>query len=188
VSGISTRLRIAFATVRVGSRIHPLRQELEPVTGGNRRRRVEFARGRSVVDAADRRCLSFAFGNIAHTMSSASDDDFPPDYGERIERVCCEAAAEFRSCRDDLLAQVGVCCHYFESGEREGISHEELIDFLGISSPSVLDRAGYSNGEAQRVMESLVLITYDNQGRPRAPTSLPSRSLRPPPEQSDLKF
>ncbi|HXI53089.1 MAG TPA: hypothetical protein VNH84_16350 [Candidatus Saccharimonadales bacterium] len=50
-----------------------------------------------------------------------------------------------------------------------GISHGELIDFLSVSSPSVLDRAGYSNAEAEQVMKSLVLITYDAQGRPCAP-------------------
>ena len=110
-------------------------------------------------------------------MSSTSDEDFSPDYDERIERVCREAAAEFRSCRDDLLAQIKICCHYFESGEREGISHGELIDFLGISSPSVLDRAGYSAAEAQRVMEALALITHDSQGRPHAPVHCPSVRL-----------
>ena len=70
-------------------------------------------------------------------MSSKPDDDLPPDYSERIERVCSAAAAGLRSCRDDLLAQVRVCCRYFESGEREGISHgrgrdAEKIDKLSV--------------------------------------------------------
>ena len=120
-------------------------------------------------------------------MNSTADDDFPPDYAERIERVCRDAAVQLPSCRDDLLAQVRVCCHYFESGEREGISHGELIDFLGISSPSVLDRAGYSDSEAQRFVEALTLITYDSEGRPHAPASLPVSSTTPP-EQADLRF
>ena len=120
------------------------------------------------------------------TMTSTANDDLPPDYRERIERVCGETAAQLRSCRDDLLAQLRVCCQYFEKGESESISHEELIDFLGVSSPSVLDRAGYSDSEAQRVMESLVFITYDSEGRPHAPSSLPVRSTPPPPEQAGL--
>jgi hypothetical protein len=121
-------------------------------------------------------------------MSPEVDDDFPADYAERIKRVCNEAATEFRSCRDNLLAQARVCCHYLESGEREGISHGELIDYLGISSPSVLDRAGYSDPEAQRVMDLLALITYDSEGRPHAPSSLPITSTTPPPEQTDFQF
>lgn len=120
-------------------------------------------------------------------MSSAAENDFPPDYAERIERICREAATQFHSSRGDLLAQVRACCHYFESGEREGISHGELIDFLGISSPSVLDRAGYSNAEALQVMEALTLITYDSEGRPHAPSSLPASSTTPPPEQTELR-
>ena len=81
--------------------------------------------------------------------SPASDDDgFPPDYDERIERVCGEAASAFRACPSDLLSQLRVCCDYFQRGEHEGISHGELIDFLGVSSPSVLDRAGYTNEQA----------------------------------------
>jgi hypothetical protein len=84
---------------------------------------------------------------------------------------------------------VKVCCSYFERGEAEGISNGELIDLLGISSPSVLARAGYSVLEAQQVMESLVLITYDENGRIQAPTSLPI-SAPPPqePKQGDLNF
>lgn len=117
-------------------------------------------------------------------MTPQADDDFPPDYGDRIERVCARAADELRSCRDDVLAQLRACCHYFESGEREGISHGELIDFLGVSS-SVLDRAGYSDEEALRVMELLRLITYDKDGRPHAPEALPSPAP-PPPEQQGL--
>ena len=92
-------------------------------------------------------------------MIPDADDDFPADYDDRIERVCARAADELRSCRDDVLAQLRVCCHYFESGDREGISHGELVDFLGVSSPSVLDRAGYSDQEALRAMELLHLIT-----------------------------
>ena len=118
-------------------------------------------------------------------MTPEADDDFPPDYSDRIERVCARASDELRSCRDDVLAQLNACCRYFESGEHEGISHGELIDFLGVSSPSVLDRAGYSDKEALRVMELLRLITYDKDGRPHAPEALPSPPP-PAPEQQRL--
>lgn len=106
-------------------------------------------------------------------LQPSDDDGFPPDYNERIERVCSEAASEFRACPGDLLAQLRVCCRYFQRGEREGISHGELIDFLGVSTPSVLDRADYSDEQAQRVMDALQLIRDDENGTPQPPDSLP---------------
>ncbi|HTV43258.1 MAG TPA: hypothetical protein VMF08_22025 [Candidatus Sulfotelmatobacter sp.] len=119
---------------------------------------------------------------------SPTDDDFPPDYAERIERVCREAVADLKSCHGDLFEQLKACCRYFERGDQEGSSHEELIDLLGISSPSVLDRAGYSDSEALQVMASLQFIRYDEQGKPHPPDSLPLKVTASPPEQTDFGF
>jgi len=121
-------------------------------------------------------------------MNVIPDDEFPRDYDERVSRISEQAARELRSCRGDLLAQLQVCCRYFESGEQKGISHAELIDFLGISSPSVFDYAGYSTEEAQQVMKSLPLIKYDKGGKPRPPTSLPDNPPLAPSKQFDFGF
>jgi len=122
-------------------------------------------------------------------MNSPQDDDFPPDYSERIARVCRECANALPATRGDLLAQLRILCRYFEHGEQEGISHGELIDFLGVSTPSVLDDAGYSDAEALDLMKALALITYDEQGKPQAPTTLPpAPSQAPQAEQKQLKL
>ena len=109
---------------------------------------------------------------------------------ECIIRLQSEAAAELRSCRNDLLEQLRVCCRYFNEGEREGLDLGALIDYLGISSPSVLDQAGYSDTEAQRFMDSLPLITVDKEGRSHAPSALPvpPPPPAPPPEQTGFNF
>lgn len=52
-----------------------------------------------------------------------------------------------------------VCCQYFKQGKKYGITTGELVDFLGISSPSILDEAQYSDSEAQEVMNIISLIT-----------------------------
>ena len=41
------------------------------------------------------------------------------------------------------------------------MSQSELIDFLGVSTPSVLELAGYSGEGAQRVMDMLANISDD---------------------------
>ena len=120
-------------------------------------------------------------------MNAPQDNDFPPDYSERIARVCRHCADGLSATHGDLLAQLRVVCRYFQEGEQEGISHEELIDFLGVSTPSVLDNAGYSDSEGLDVMKALTLITYDEQGRPQPPAALPPSSAEGPKvEQSQL--
>ena len=90
---------------------------------------------------------------------SAPATDSPDDYDQLVERICSEAAEEFRRCISDQSEQRRVTCRYLRSGSFADISHPELIDFLGVSTPSVLDRAGYSDEQAQRVMEMLVTLT-----------------------------
>jgi hypothetical protein len=87
------------------------------------------------------------------------ETDSSDDYDELVERICSEAAEEFRRCTADPSEQRRVTCRYFRSGSIADISHPELIDFLGVSTPSVLDRAGYSDEQAQRVMDMLATIT-----------------------------
>jgi hypothetical protein len=41
------------------------------------------------------------------------------------------------------------------------LPHHDDVDFLGVSSPSVLDMAGYSEGDALRAMEMLADITEE---------------------------
>jgi hypothetical protein len=113
-------------------------------------------------------------------MSAPQGTDFPPDYSERIARVCQHCADGLTGIRGDLLAQLRVVCRYFQEGQEEGISHEELIDFLGISTPSVLDNAGYSDSEALEVMKALPLIKDDKQGNPQPPAVLPPASAEEP--------
>ena len=64
-----------------------------------------------------------------------------------------ESAEDFKKSVENLEEQKVACCRYFRRGPLAGMSQSELIDFLGLSSPSVLDLAGYSPEAAQQVME-----------------------------------
>jgi hypothetical protein len=80
------------------------------------------------------------------------------DY-ERSHREFMRLAAEdFRYSASSEQEQRAAICRYLRRGGAAGYSTGELVDFLGVSSPSVLDLAGYSDEAALRVMEVLADI------------------------------
>jgi hypothetical protein len=68
------------------------------------------------------------------------------------------AADDFRQSAATEQEQRAAICRYFRRGFAAGYTNGELIDYLGISSPSVLDMAGYPDEAAQRVMDMLADI------------------------------
>jgi N-acetyl-beta-hexosaminidase len=83
----------------------------------------------------------------------------PEDYERAATELMRLAAGDFqRSVATEEKDRVATC-RYFRRGADAGFSHTELIDFLGVSTPSVLDMAGYPDAAAQRVMAMLGIIT-----------------------------
>jgi hypothetical protein len=89
------------------------------------------------------------------------DEISPEDYGRLVDKFTEQAAADFRQAIGSIQEQRQACCRYFKRGESADLSTPELIDFLGVSSPSVLEMAGYSEADAQRVMEMIADISKD---------------------------
>ena len=83
----------------------------------------------------------------------------PEDYERAVSEFTRLAADDFRQSAATEQDQRAAICRYFRRGAAADFSHPELIDFLGVSTPSVLDMAGYSDAAAQRVMEILADIT-----------------------------
>jgi len=74
---------------------------------------------------------------------------------ELMKNYALEAAGEFRVCLESFEEQRRACCRYFRRGAMVGLSQSELIDALALSSPSVLETAGYPPEAAERVMEMI---------------------------------
>jgi hypothetical protein len=87
------------------------------------------------------------------------DESSPQAYQRLVDAFCREAAEDFRRAAQSDEEERLACCRYFKRGEIADLSRPELIDFLGISSPSILKMAGYSDEHAQRVMEMLANIS-----------------------------
>ncbi len=45
-----------------------------------------------------------------------------------------------------------VLARYFKRGMEADFSTGELVDYLGVSTPSILDQAGFTDDEAERAM------------------------------------
>jgi hypothetical protein len=76
----------------------------------------------------------------------------PEDYKRLVGEFTRLAADDFRRSAATEQEQRAALCRYFRRGADADFSHPELIDFLGVSTPSVLDTAGYSHAAAARVM------------------------------------
>jgi len=80
------------------------------------------------------------------------------DYERTVSEFTRLAAEDFRPSATEYEQRAAIR-RYFRRGADVDFSHPELIDFLGVSTPSVLDMAAYSDTAAQRVMEMLADIT-----------------------------
>ena len=77
------------------------------------------------------------------------------DYERSLREFMLIAAEDFRQSISSEQEQRAAICRYLRRGAAADYSTGELVDFLGVSSSSVLDMAGYSDDAALRVMEML---------------------------------
>jgi hypothetical protein len=76
-----------------------------------------------------------------------------------MEWVRRYAVEQLRSARGNLPEIRAALCRYLKQGKGAGFSTGELVDWLGVSSPSLLTQAGYTDDEATRAMDTLGSIT-----------------------------
>jgi hypothetical protein len=132
-------------------------------------------------------CLPWLTLGVSHRRHPMSDSH--SDWRERLDRLRRRTAEEFRGCPNAPLQQLQVCARYFNDGYQEDFDHGALIDFLGVSTPSVPSMAGYPDSAALRVMELPPLLIHDADGTCRAPTLLPPPPpMVVPPVQTEIEF
>jgi hypothetical protein len=89
------------------------------------------------------------------TMGELVLDPALDDLEALARNFLMETAEEFRNCAENPEQQRQTCCRYFRRGPLTGLTQMELIDSLALSSPSVLDSAGYPAEAAQQVMDMI---------------------------------
>lgn len=75
--------------------------------------------------------------------------------GDRVNDFKRQAADDFRQCAGSWQEQRAALRRYLRRGVDEGFSIFELVDFLDVSSPSILAMAGYSQDASVQVLEML---------------------------------
>ena len=76
------------------------------------------------------------------------EDESDENYRLFVEWLENLTSVELRQAKGDVEQQKTACCRYFKRGLQAKLSAGELIDFLGVSTPSILDKVGYSDEEA----------------------------------------
>jgi len=78
---------------------------------------------------------------------------------EYLENFLAEAATIFRDGEKSESGFRSSLARYLGLGITQGLSQGELIDYLGVSTPSVLDVAGYSDSEQEAAMTILGVLS-----------------------------
>ena len=87
------------------------------------------------------------------TFDNDADETTNEEYSAFVEWLTELTAEEFRQAKANTIEQRKVLCCYYKRGDLANLSIGELIDFLAVSYPSVMDKAGYIYEETAKVME-----------------------------------
>ena len=85
----------------------------------------------------------------------ASDLDYEvsdEDYSDFVAYLSEWTKHELEQARGDAVAEKQVLCRYYKRGERAQLTASELIDFLAVSTPNIIEEAGYDDEECARLM------------------------------------
>ncbi|BDI30966.1 hypothetical protein CCAX7_30170 [Capsulimonas corticalis] len=89
--------------------------------------------------------------------SGSSDEE----YSAFVEWLSELTAMDLREAKGDPEKQKQALCRYYKRGERANLTIGELIDFLGVSSPSIIDMADYTEEEGDDLMQISDALTQD---------------------------
>lgn len=81
----------------------------------------------------------------------ANDSD--DDYFAFVEWLSDLTAGELRRAKGDRAQQKQALCRYYKRGNKANLAISALIDYLGVSSPSIIDMADYSDDEGDALMQ-----------------------------------
>ncbi len=88
-------------------------------------------------------------------------DDSDENYFRFVEWLENVTVSELSQAKGNTKEEKKACLRYFKRGYQANLTGGELIDFLGVSYPSILDRAGYSDEESSIFFEMSDALTQE---------------------------
>jgi hypothetical protein len=82
------------------------------------------------------------------------------DHNARVDELYRISAEQLREARHPPALRVELA-RFFNRWTAAGFTTGELVDFLGVSSPSILERAGFTDDEAAVAMHVVTTLTDD---------------------------
>ena len=93
--------------------------------------------------------------------TNESDDD----YFDFVHWLSDLTASELRQAKGIPEQQKQAICRYWKRGYKANLVPGALIDYLGVSSPSIFDMAGYTEEEGDDAMQISDSLTDDDLKR-----------------------
>lgn len=90
-----------------------------------------------------------------------ADDSSDENYSAFVQWLSQVTATELRAAKGNPDQERQALCRYYKRGDTANLTPSELIDFLGVSSPSILDMAGYDEEDGDAIMRISDSLTYD---------------------------
>jgi hypothetical protein len=84
----------------------------------------------------------------------------PDESRARVDELYRTGAELLRGVRQPPALRIALA-KFFSRGTAQGFTTGELVDFLGVSSPSILERAGFTDDEASVAMDVVAALTDD---------------------------
>ncbi len=109
--------------------------------------------GAATLKQAQAVAVGFVDGDLSIVWSAADERE-----DSRLMELIDQAAADLRNAKSPQHLRAALC-RYLRQGAALRRSTGELVDYLGVSTPSIVDRAGYSDQQAEEVVRVLGTLT-----------------------------
>lgn len=84
---------------------------------------------------------------------NAEENESEEKYFVYIHWLEQETANNLRAAKGDKVALTNAIKQYLETGYKSRLSAQEMVDFFCVSTPSILDMAGFSEKESEKAIK-----------------------------------